>query len=79
MIAQGRLDRAAAFVAQLHRLSARAPHSWRSAERVGRDVGLAGLPLQQAISDAERAGLIERRANDPGLIIMTAAGRAGVS
>ena len=57
-----RLERAAAFIAQLHRLSAKTPHSWRRAESVGRDVGLAGLPLDQAIRDAEQAGLIHRRA-----------------
>ena len=76
---QDRLERAAAFVAQLHRLSAKSPHSWRRAESVGRDVGLAGLPLDQAIRDAEQAGLIERRADDAGLIILTAKGRAAAS
>jgi hypothetical protein len=76
---QDRLERAAAFVAQLHRLSAQTPHSWRRAESIGRDVGLAGLPLDQAIRDAEQAGLIERRADDQGLIILTAEGRAGAS
>ena len=79
VIARDRLERAAAFVAQLHRLSAKTPHSWRRAESVGRDVGLAGLPLDQAIRDAEQAGLIERRADDEGLIILTAEGRAAAS
>ena len=74
-----RLDRAAAFVAQLYRLSAKGPHSWRRAESVGRDVGLAGLPLEQALDDAEQAGLIERRADDEGLVILTDAGRAAAS
>jgi hypothetical protein len=79
MTARGRLERAAAFVTQLHRLSAKTPHSWRRAESVGRDVGLAGLPLDQAIRDAEQAGLIERRADDQGLIILPAEGRAAAS
>ena len=34
-----RLERAAAFVAQLHRLSIRSPQSWRRAESVGSDIG----------------------------------------
>ena len=50
---QDRLERAAAFVDHLHRLTAKTPHSWRRAESVGRDVGLAGSPLDQAIRDAE--------------------------
>ena len=79
MTARDRLERAAAFVAQLHRLSAKSPHSWRRAESVGRDVGLAGAQLEQAIRDAEKAGLINRRADDEGLIILTAAGRAAAS
>jgi hypothetical protein len=73
---QDRLERAAAFVAHLYRLGAKAPHSWRRAESVGRDVGLAGAHLEQAITDAEKAGLIHRRADDAGLIILTSAGRA---
>ena len=79
MTARDRLERAAAFVAQLHRLSAKSPHSWRRAESVGRDVGLAGAHLEQAIRDAEKAGLIERRADDAGLVILTAEGRAAAS
>jgi DNA-binding MarR family transcriptional regulator len=76
VIDRARLERAAAFVAQLRRLSAKSPHSWRRAESVGRDVGLADADLEQAIRDAEKAGLIERRADDQGLIILTAEGRA---
>ena len=52
---QDRLERAAAFVTQLHRLSTKTPHSWRRAESVGRDVDLAGAHLEQAIGDAEKA------------------------
>jgi DNA-binding MarR family transcriptional regulator len=39
-------------------------------------IGLAGAQLEQAIRDAEKAGLIERRADNERLIILTAAGRA---
>jgi hypothetical protein len=79
VIDQDRLQRVAAFVAQLHHLSIRNPYSWRRAESVGRDVGLAGPHLEQAINDAERAGFIEHRADDAGLIMLTAAGRAAAS
>ena len=79
VIARDRLERAAAFVAQLHRLSIKSPHSWRRAENVGRDVGLAGADVGQAIRDAEKAGFIERRADNDGLIILTAKGRAAAS
>lgn len=71
-----RLQRAASLVAQLHRLSIKSPHSWRRAESVGRDIGLTGPQLEQAVSDAKRAGLIDRRSDDAGLILLTAAGRA---
>jgi DNA-binding MarR family transcriptional regulator len=70
---------AAAFIAQLHRLSAKSPHSWRRAESVGRDVGLADADLEQAMRDAEKAGLIQRRADDEGLVMLTAAGRAAAA
>jgi hypothetical protein len=43
-----RLERAAAFVAQLHRLSIKSPHSWRRTESVGRDVGLKGAGRAKA-------------------------------
>ena len=78
-MAHSRLNRAAAFIAQLARLSDTSPHSWRRAESVGRDVGLAGLPLEQALDDAQRAGHIHRREDDAGLILLTAAGRAAAS
>jgi DNA-binding MarR family transcriptional regulator len=76
---QARLERAAAFIAQLHRVSAKSPHSWRRAESVGRDIGLADAGLEQAIRDAEKAGLIQRRADDEDLIILTTKGRAAAS
>jgi DNA-binding MarR family transcriptional regulator len=74
-----RLKRAAAFIAQLHRLSINSPHSWRRAASVGGDIGLADADLEQAIRDAEKAGLIQRRADDEGLIMLTVDGRAAAS
>ena len=79
VIARDRLQRAAAFIAQLHRLSASSPNSWRRAQSVGRDIGLAGAHLEQAIRDAENVGFIERRADDASLIHLTAKGRAAAS
>ena len=79
VVSKTRIQRAAAFIAQLYRLRAKAPHSWRRAESVGRDISLADADLEQAIRDAEKAGLIQRRADDEGLIILTAAGRAAAS
>ena len=70
-----RLKRAVAFVAQLHRLSAKTPHSSRRAESVGRDIGLEGAELELAIRNAEKAGFLERRADDEGLVLLTAKGR----
>jgi hypothetical protein len=79
VIAQDRLQRAAAFIAQLHRLSIDNPHSWRRALAVGRDIGLVDVELEQAIRDAEKAGFVQRRADDEGLILLTAKGRAAAS
>ena len=56
MIARDRLERAAAFVAQLHRLSINSPNSWRRADSVGRGINLDGVPLELAMRDAEKAG-----------------------
>jgi hypothetical protein len=74
-----RLKRAAAFVTQLHRFSIASPHSWRRAGSVGRDLGLADADLEQAVRDAEQAGFTKLRADDEGLIILTAKGRAAAS
>jgi hypothetical protein len=77
--ARARLERTAALVAQLHLISIRNQYSWRRAESVGRDVGLEGAELELAIRDAERAGLIQCRADDEGLVLLTAKGRAAAS
>jgi len=46
VIAQVRLQRAAAFIAHLHRLSIDSPHSWRRAKAIGRDIGLVDVELE---------------------------------
>ena len=79
VIAQDRLQRAAAFIAQLHRVSINRPHSWRRARAIGRDTGLADADLEQAIRDAEKVEFIQRRVDDDGLILLTAKGRAAAS
>ena len=74
-----RLERAAAFVAQLHRLSINSPHSWRRDASVGGYIGLADGDLELAIRDTEKDGLIQRRADDEALIMLTPAGRSAAS
>ena len=66
MTDRNRIQLAAAFIVQLHRLSSNSPHSWRRAESVGRDNTLAGAALELAIRDTEKAGFIQRRADNRG-------------
>jgi hypothetical protein len=79
VIARDRVQRAAALIAQLHRLSASSPSSWRRAQNVGQDIELTGAQLEQAIRDAEKVGFIQRRADYEGLVLLTAKGRAAAS
>jgi hypothetical protein len=51
-----------------HAPPASSPNSWRRAQNVGQDIGLAGAHLEQAIRDAENVGFIERRADDASVI-----------
>jgi len=66
MTARNRIQLAAAFIVQLHRLSSNSPHSWRRAESVGRDIRLDGAAPELAIRDTEKAGFIQRRADNEG-------------
>ena len=79
VIAQDRLQRAAAFINQLHRLSMDSPHSWRRTQAIGRDIGLVDVELEQALRDAEKAGFIQRRGDDENLILLTPKGLAAAS
>jgi hypothetical protein len=72
---QKRLERAAAFVAELYFLSIANSESWRRAESAGEDVGLTGAELELALKDAEQASLILRREDDAGSIILTEVGQ----
>jgi DNA-binding MarR family transcriptional regulator len=44
-----------------------------------RDISLDGAALELAIRDTEKAGFIQRRADNEGLVILTAKGRAAAS
>jgi hypothetical protein len=70
-----RLATAAAFVARLFAISRRSPKAWRRADAVGRSAGIEGLRLEQALADAEQAGLLDRRVDDPGLVPLIGRGR----
>lgn len=63
-----RLERAVQLVAHLYRLSRYSRHSWRRAESIGHDIDLYGPQLERALADAESAGLLIRRTDDPSLI-----------
>ena len=67
------------FIAHLHRLMSRPRLRGGGLKSVGHDVGLADAHLEQRIRDAEKAGLIERRADDEGLVLLTAKGWAAAS
>lgn len=71
---QRRLEAAALFIGRLYELSG-SPHSLRQAASVGADVGINGEFLEQALVDAAAAGPIDRRADDPDLVMLTDKGR----
>ena len=56
-------------------LSRRSPKAGRLADAVGRSAGITGQQLEQAIADAVQAGLIDRRVDDGGLVLLTSRGR----
>lgn len=70
-----RLEHAALFIARLHYLSRFSPRIWRRAASIGADVGLDGAALEQVLIDTEDASLIDRRVDDPGLVLLTKRGR----
>jgi hypothetical protein len=73
-----RLARAANFVTALQAAS-RSNAGWRPVASIGRDAGIDDpVQLEQAASDAEAAGLVERWA-DGSHAKLTAKGRAAVA
>ena len=71
-----RLACAAAFVARLFTVSRRTPRAWRRTDAVGKSAGIVGQRLEQAVADAVRAGLVDRRVDDGALVLLTGRGRA---
>lgn len=71
-----RLACTSAFVAALYGLSRRTPRAWRRADAVGRSARIEAKRLAQAVADAVQAGLVDRRVDEPGLVLLTDRGRA---
>ena len=59
------------FVMALHQASIRNPATWRRVSAIGARTGIKGAELNQVVVDAVAAGLVEHRASDAGLIILT--------
>ena len=69
-----KLDRralATKFVMALHDVSRRNPTSWRRISAIGARTGIKGADLERVVADVVAAGLVEQRANDPCVIILT--------
>ena len=69
-----KLDRMASatkFVMALHDVSRRNPTSWRRISAIGARTGTKGADLERVVADVVAAGLVEQRADDPSLIILT--------
>jgi hypothetical protein len=66
-----RLALATKFVLALHDASRCNPTSWRRISAIGARTGFKGADLEWAVADAVAAGLVEQRADDPSLIILT--------
>ena len=71
-----RLALAAKFVTALHDVSRRNPASWRRVSAIGARTGIKGDKLEQVVADVVAAGLVERRVDEPGLVILTSKGWA---
>lgn len=63
-------------MATLFAISLRSSRAWRRADAVGRSAGILGERLEQAVADAVLAGLVDRRADDDALVLLTSRGRA---
>jgi hypothetical protein len=67
-----KLDRLALptkFVMAFHDVSRRDPTSWRRNSAIGGCTGIKGADFERVAADA--AGLVQQRADDPSLIILT--------
>ena len=59
------------FIEALHDVSRRNPSSWRRVTAIGARTGIKGAQLEQVVADVVAAGLVDRRVDDPSLIILT--------
>jgi hypothetical protein len=66
-----RLALATKFVMALHDVSKRNPTSWRRISAIGARTGIKGADLERVVADVVAADLVEQRADDPCLIILT--------
>ena len=66
------------FVGALYQRVGDAANPWRRANDVARFDGIPMGRLDVVLAQAASAGLVERHADDPGLITLTAAGRSAV-
>ena len=66
-----RLALAAKFVMALHDVSRRNPTSWRRISAIGARTGIKGADLERVVADVVAAGLVEQRADDPCVVILT--------
>jgi hypothetical protein len=62
------------FVAALHDVSLRNPTTWRRVSAIGARTGIKGAELDQVVAEAVAAGLVEHRAANPGIVILTSRG-----
>jgi len=62
------------YVAMLNELAQRAANPWRRANDVARYGGIPMGRLDEVLAAAVDAGLIERHADDPEMVTLTAAG-----
>lgn len=66
-----RLALATKFMTALYDASRRNPTSWRRMSAIGARTGIKGADLERVAADVVAAGLVEQRAGDPSLIILT--------
>ena len=69
-----RLALATKFVFALHDACRRNPILWRRISAIGARTGIKGADLERVVADVVAAGLVEQRADDPSLIILTNSG-----
>jgi DNA-binding MarR family transcriptional regulator len=71
-----RLSLATKFIAALYDVGRRNPASWRRITAIGARTGIKGDELEQIVADVVAAGLVERRVDEPCLVILTSKGWA---